>query len=569
MLGRSKNAIVACVLLRYLALAGSVWTTVTLARLLGQLVTSQPLADLPGFITAVTVATPVRFACLVAANQLGHRAARQVKSTLRRAIFAKMIRLGVSHTGTISTAEALQLSTEGVEQLDIYFGRYLPQLFYCLLAPMSLFAVMSFSSLQAGLTLLACVPLIPIAIVAVQRFAKRLFHTYWGEYVGLAERFLDNVQGLTTLKIYQADEARNIEMNRQAQRFRAVTMRVLTMQLNSITVMDLVAYGGAALGTLIAVHQLAEGDITAGAAITVLLLCAEFFIPLRRLGSYFHIAMNGMASSKKIFALLDLPEAESKQSTLRGAGFQSRDLSYSYDGSRDVLTDVRMDIPPIGLTAIVGQSGSGKSTIAAALTGRLTSYRGSLTVGGVEIRDMDPGQLLGSVMLIDQRSHLFAATVRDNLLLACPTASDDRLIHALDQVGLWQVLAAHGGLDALLTENGVNLSGGQRQRLALCRALLFDAQTMIFDEATSNIDVESENAIMEMIHELARTKAIILICHRLANVVTADRIWVMDHGRVAQAGAHRELLAVDGPYRRLWDEQYALEQFRRPQETLA
>ncbi len=480
---------------------------------------------------------------------------------MRGLIYRKLLRLGAAYTQSVPTAEVVQLAGEGTEQLETYFGAYLPQLFYSMLAPVTLFAVLCTVSVRAAVVLMVCVPLIPVSIVAVQKFAKRLLGRYWGQYAALGDHFLENLQGLTTLKIYGADEDRHRQMNRDAEHFRRVTMKVLTMQLNSIIVMDVIAYGGAALGIIVAAGEFAAGRTGFAGCFAIVLLSADFFLPLRALGSYFHVAMNGMAASGKIFRLLDLPEAPEKTAAPgTQGGICCEGLRFSYKEGREVLCGVNMAFAQRGLFSIVGESGCGKSTVAAVLLGRNTGYLGSVTVGGRQLRDINEAALMRHITLVSHNSYLFKGTVRGNLQVAVPGAPDEALWAALEKVKLAGFLRAEDGLDTPVAEGGANLSGGRRQRLALARALLHDSPVYIFDEATSNIDVESENDIMALAHELAKEKTVILISHRLANVVPSSRIYVMEHGAVVQAGTHSSLLAQGGLYGTLWAGQQALEQ---------
>ena len=457
---------------------------------------------------------------------------------------------------------------EGVDQLETYFGAYLPQFFYAMLAPLTLFAVLCFVNVPSAIVLLICVPLIPIAIAAVQTWAKKLLSKYWGQYTALGDTFLENLQGLTTLKIYQADEFKNKEMNAEAEKFRKITMKVLTMQLNSITIMDLIAYGGAALGGIMAVTQYMGNHVSLAGCLLIILLAADFFLPMRQLGSFFHIAMNGMAASDKIFRLLDLPEhkQEVSESFPSQHDIACSGLRFSYEPDREILHGVDLQFTQGSFTALVGESGCGKSTIAAILMGRNKGYTGSVTIGGVELKDVNENSLLRNITYVSHQSYLFKGTVRDNLLMGKPSASDDELWAVLERVNLAGFLKAEQGLDTPLLEKASNLSGGQCQRLALARALLHDSPVYIFDEATSNIDVESENDIMAEIHRLAKTKTVLLVSHRLANVVQADNIYVLDGGNIAEHGSHKELLQNHGLYERLWNAQQALENYGKDGE---
>ena len=518
---------------------------------------------------AILLALFIRFLCTTGASRMSYLSSKAVKKTLREKIYEKLLRLGASYNEQVKTSEVVQVAVEGVDQLETYFGAYLPQFFYAMLAPLTLFVVLCFVNVPAAVVLLICVPLIPIAIAAVQTWAKKLLSKYWGQYTALGDTFLENLQGLTTLKIYQADEFKNKEMNAEAEKFRKITMKVLTMQLNSITIMDLIAYGGAALGVIMAVTQYMGNHVSLAGCLLIILLAADFFLPMRQLGSFFHIAMNGMAASDKIFRLLDLPEHEQKTSER----FPSQHdivcsgLQFSYEPDREILHGVDLRFPQGSFTALVGESGCGKSTAASILMGRNKVYAGSVTIGGVELREVNEGSLLRNITYVGHQSYLFKGTVRDNLLMGKPSASDDELWAVLERVNLAGFLKAEQGLDTPLLEKAGNLSGGQCQRLALARALLHDSPVYIFDEATSNIDVESENDIMAEIHRLAKTKTVLLISHRLANVVRADNIYVLENGSVAESGSHEELLKNHGLYEKLWNAQQALENYGKEEEN--
>ena len=506
-------------------------------------------------------AVAVRYGCTVGASRMGYLSSKAVKKTLRGAIYDKLLCLGASYSEQVKTSEVVQVAVEGVDQLETYFGAYLPQFFYAMLAPLTLFVVLCFVSVPAAVVLLVCVPLIPVAIAAVQTWAKKLLSKYWGQYTALGDTFLENLQGLTTLKIYQADAFKNDEMNVEAEKFRKITMKVLTMQLNSITIMDLIAYGGAALGVIMAATQLRAGKIDLAGALLIILLAADFFIPMRQLGSFFHIAMNGMAASDKIFRLLDLSEPAHGGVSCPAGDIVCRGLCFSYEPEREILHGVDLTIPQGKFASLVGESGCGKSTISALLMGRNKGYTGSMTVGGAELRDIEEASLMRRITYVSHQSYLFKGTVRDNLLMSKPNASDDELWSALTQVNLADFLRREAGLDTLLSERGENLSGGQRQRLALARALLHDSPVYIFDEATSNIDVESENDIMAQIHALAGRKTVLLISHRLANVTASDEIYVLERGNIVQHGTHDALLKQGGAYAALWSAQQVLEHY--------
>ena len=520
-------------------------------------------AKLVRLIVILAIAVLTRVICNVASSKMSYLSSKKVKQVLRHKIMEKMLTLGSSYNEKVRTSEVVQVSVEGVEQIETYFGLYLPQLFYSLPAPLTLFAVIVFMSFTPAIVLLLCVPLIPISIAAVQTFAKKLLARYWGRYTGLGDTFLENLQGLTTLKIYQADEYKNKKMNEEAEEFRKITMKVLTMQLNSITIMDLVAYGGAALGIILTVRQFVAGNIRLEQAIAIILLSADFFIPMRQLGSFFHIAMNGMAAIDKIFKILDLEVPEEKTKSLPEKGsIMVENLSFAYDESHNVLNDISIEIADRGMVSLVGASGSGKSTMASLLMKRSKNYSGKIYVGETDFNEISEKSVMENITYISHSSYIFKGSVRDNLLMAKADARDEELWDVLKKTNLADFFEADNGLDFQIAEAGGNLSGGQKQRLALARGLLHDSRFYIFDESTSNIDVESEEVILEQIKELAKNKGVLMISHRLANVVSSDKIFVLEKGQLKEEGTHEELLTMHGIYSTLWETQQSLENMR-------
>lgn len=508
----------------------------------------------------------VRLTATTVNTRLSYRASANVKSRLREMIFDKLMKLGAGYRGTVATSEAVQLSTEGVDQLEIYFGKYVPQFFYSLLAPVTLFVIVGTMSLKVAVVLLICVPLIPMSIVAVQKFAKKLLAKYWGTYTELGDSFLENLQGLTTLKIYQADERYAKKMDEEAEKFRKITMRVLIMQLNSISVMDLVAYGGAAIGIILSILELRSGSITLAECFFIIMISAEFFLPLRLLGSFFHIAMNGNAAADKIFRLLDAPvPAKGDVTEIPDSKVELTHVNFGYTEEKQVLQDVSLEIPEHGFVALVGASGCGKSTIASLLMGKETVVgkmdSGSIKIGGVNVNDISEDALYRKITRVRHDSYLFKGTVMENLRMGKPDAGIHEMEEALRQVDLYDTIMEKGGLMMQIEEKAANLSGGQKQRLVLARAILHDSDIYIFDEATSNIDAESENKIMEVVHELAKRKTVILISHRLANVMNADRIFVLRQGTIKENGTHRELMKRGGYYHELFTAQMELERY--------
>lgn len=561
MVPESKKYVAGNVLMQWISLAANVVLMMSITRFFASLYAKNMTGkDFAVFSVIAIMAVAVRFFCAIGASRMGFLSSKKVKKTLREAIYTKLLKLGAAYKEQIKTSEIVQVAVEGVDQLETYFGAYLPQFFYAMLAPLTLFLVLLRVNIPSAVVLFVCVPLIPAAIAAVQTWAKKLLSKYWGQYTALGDTFLENLQGLTTLKIYQADAFKNKEMNEESEKFRKITMKVLTMQLNSITIMDIIAYGGAALGVFFSVTQYQKGGVDLAGALLVILLSADFFIPMRQLGSFFHIAMNGMAASEKIFCFLELPEAPKKAAKFpRNAEIVCENLRFSYEAGREILKGMDLRIPRGRFVAIAGESGCGKSTVASILMGRNRGYKGTIRIGDIELSDIAESSLMQNITYISHNSYLFKGTIRENLLMGNPNATEDEMWAVLEQTNLAAFLRNEEGLDTKLAEKASNLSGGQCQRLALARALLHDSPVYIFDEATSNIDVESENDIMEQILLLAKKKSVLLISHRLANITKADIIYAMEQGEVKECGTHEELLRKNGLYQKMWTTQQRLE----------
>ena len=552
------------VALQWLALLANVVLFVSVGRLLQSVLTGGATGiDLARALLVAVVAVAVRLVCQAQATKQGLAASALAKQRVRTLVYDKLVRMGPSYRETVATSEATQLCVEGIEQLEAYFGSYLPQLFYSLIASVTLFFCLAPLCTPAAVVLLCCVPLIPISLMAVMKIAKRIMGDYWHSYTDLGALFLESIQGLTTLKVFRADEERHRRMNEEAEKFRKATMRLLTMQLNSVIVMDIFAFAGAAAGIVVMLNSYAVGTVTFAGAFAFVFLAADFFIPLLTLGSFFHTATGGMAAAERMYRIIDAPEPAcgTQAVTCTSVGIECRNVSYSYDGTRTVLQNADFTARPGGFVGITGASGSGKSTLAGILTGANLSYTGSVTIGGIDLRDISAESLRDTVTYVGFRGFLFAGTVRSNLLMARAGASDDELWEALSRCRIDDFVRRSGGLDAPVSAEGTNLSGGQRQRLAMARALLHDTPVYIFDEATSNIDADSEAAIIDAVAELARTKTVVMVSHRLAALRGCDKVYVFEAGRVVQTGTHEELAKQDGPYASLWARQAELEDF--------
>ena len=528
-------------------------------------VTNDEILTTVGIVTAGLI---VRFICDRLYSRACYLASVDVKRALREQIYKKVLWLGPSYREQIRTSEIVQMTGEGVEQLETYFGRYLSQFLYALLATFSLFIIISRISLRTAVVLLAAVPLIPIVIMLVMFIAKKILGNYFDIYYGLGDSFLEKLQGMTTLKIYRADQRAVEQIDSESEQFRKITMKVLMMQLNSTSIMDIIAYGGAAAGIISALTEFSDRNINVSGVLMCIFLAAEFFLPMRLLGSFFHIGMNGMKASDRIFAFLDLPEQKRGEEEIAGnkIDISLDNVSFSYDESREVLHDISMNIDSCSLVSIVGVSGSGKSTIAGILLGKNHYYSGSIKVNGTEHREISSKSLMENFTMIGHNSWVFKGTVRENLLMGNPTATDAELLDALDNVNLKNFLESQSGLDTRVESNASNFSGGQKQRLALARALLHDTPVYIFDEATSNIDADSEEAIMTAVKQIAKKKTVILISHRLANVTDSDAIYMLKDGKIIEKGTHHELMGIKGTYANLFSEQSELENYSRGRE---
>lgn len=560
LIGGNKKYILIAVLLQAIGLIANVAITGSVCYAVYLLTQNAEAVKFVYPLIGAVVGIIVRYICSRATGDIKDKLGRSVKKDLRERVYNKIVKLGVKTTDGMSMAGLTQVSVEGVEQLDLYYSSYLPQFFFAMIAPVLLFLICVWIDWRTALVLIACVPLIPVSIVAVSKYAKKIFAKYWGKYTSMGDKFLDSVQGLKELKIFQADAAQHVKINESAEEFRVITMKVLVMQLASTTIMDLVAYGGAGVGIALAVCGASFWGLNPIAALFLCLVAVEFFLPLRAFGSAFHVAMNGASAGKKIISLLNTPDPEWGTETVDGKEIKLENLTFSYDGKRDVLKNVNMTFPEKGMTAIVGESGCGKSTVVNMLIGAFRPQKGDVTVGGKQLEKLSCENWYSHLSAVSYNTYIFNESVRDNFKMAKENVSDEEIFAALDKVNLKAFIEENGGLDKVITEDANNISGGQKQRLALAIALVSDKDIYVFDEATSNIDIDSEAIIMKNIKAISEKKSVIVISHRLANVVPADNIYYMEDGEVKETGSHDELMAAKQGYARLYTAQKTLEQ---------
>lgn len=556
LIGKNKKYIATTVTLMILSMLTNVGITACICWAVYLLINSTYSALIYPLAT-ILFAVIVRYFLTVATGRVKDMSGRSIKKKLRTDVYNKVLQLGIKDSDS-TLAGITQIALEGIEQLDLYYSTYLPQFFYSMIAPIVLFAICVFLHLPTAVVLLACVPLIPLSIVAVSKYAKKIFSKYWGKYTSMGDDFLDSVQGLKELKIFRADEQRHIRMNNSSEEFRKITMKVLVMQLASTTIMDVVAFGGAGVGIAVVIGALAGGVLNPAVALFLVLVSVEYFLPLRALGSAFHIAMNGASAGKKIVALMALQPDKWGSEQANGA-LQLDNVTFAYD-SRPVLKNVSMQFGTKGMTALAGESGCGKSTVVNLLLGMIRADKGAVTMDGINIEEISRKSFYGRIASVSYNTYIFNDTVRTNFMLAKPDVTDEEILNALDRVNLRQFITDNGGLDRVINEDASNISGGQRQRLALAINLVADKDVYILDEATSNIDSESEDIIMNNIKELSHTKCVILITHRLANAVNADKIYFMHDGMVTEQGTHQQLMNQCGGYSKLYSSQLQLEQ---------
>ncbi|EFD04575.1 ABC transporter ATP-binding protein/permease [Peptostreptococcus anaerobius] len=562
--GKTKKYIVQAVLINCIKLMANIAFSIAFASLMAYFITGDLIYDFRLVSLVILVSLLFRQLCTRLAARKNHMVVHEVKHSLRRAIYEKVLSMGTLYQEKLTTQEIVHLGVEGVEQLESYFGLYLTQFYYSFVSTFILFLVMLPINIKVALVMLVLSPMIPLFLLLILKIVKNVQKRYWSKYADVGNLFLDSLQGLTTLKVFKADEHRASELDEMAEGFRKQTMKVLSMQLNSIMFIDWMAYGGAAAGIIVALNEYAAGNMGVYEVTLIMLLIADFFVPMRLLTSYFHIAMTGVTASENMLDFLNSPSdiVYGHDEYEENTPIRVKNMTYAYGDGTIALRDIDMVFEPGKMTALVGPSGCGKSTLASVIAGEYLQPQKAVYYGNSEAYSLAKGQINKNIIRITHDGHVFAGTVRSNLLLGDENVTEERMIEVLEQVSLWDIFSKMDGLDTQVLSQGKNLSGGQAQRLSLARALLYDAQVYIFDEATSSIDIESENIIIDIIEKISAFKTVIYISHRLQSVVNSDKIYVMEDGRLVEEGNHKELMENKGLYEHLFSQQEELERYR-------
>ncbi|MGL4951989.1 MAG: ABC transporter ATP-binding protein/permease [Mycoplasma sp.] len=559
LIGKNKIYIFISVILMLFSLIFSIGITISICWMISNSIMSFSFNEYIAPIILISVTLPLKFFIIKSITIVKNKLAEKIKKDLRVRMYKKICDIGWDNEDKVlSKSGLMQLSAEGIEQLELYYSIYLPQLFYSLTSPIVLFLLTVFISWQVSLLLLFCVPLIPISIMFISKYAKKIFSKYWDKYISLGDKFLDNLQGLKDLKILDADNIQQEKMDNESEEFRKITMKVLIMQLTSVTIMDLVAYGGSALGIMLVIFGLINNDLNQINGLFLILIAIEFFIPLRMLGSNFHIAMNGATAGRKIIDLIALKSPIWGNEHIVDTNLMLKSASFLYHGM-NILSDINLSFSTNQLTAIVGESGSGKTTIASILSGLIRIDNGHFLIGGKSIQQINKENFYNNVSLVSYDSFLFNESIRENFKMANKDITDEEIWTSLKEMNLYNFVKRNGGLDYKILEEASNLSGGQKQRMSLAVSLSKKKSIYIFDEITSNIDLYSENIIMNKIYGLKKESTVILISHRLSNITNADNIYFLSKGQVLEFGKHSKLMSDDKKYKNFFNKQQELE----------
>lgn len=559
LLGNNKKRIFIITLTNIVNMFANIGGTAIICKFFDMLITTTyAIQNVVVYMIIALLLVLLKSIVIILLGQQKEMLGQNVKLDLRQKTYEKLFRMGLDNSSE-KVSSFNQMAIEGIEQLDLYYTNYLPQFFSALISPIILFVICVVLEWKTAFVLLACLPLIPISIIAVSKYAKKIFSKYWEKYNSMGDKFFDNLQGMKDLKIFDADEKKQIQAKENAEEFRKITMKVLVMQLASITIMDIVAFGGAAVAIVMTLLSGKNGEISPIIALFLILITVEFFLPMRALGSSFHIAMNGATAGKNIISFLNSEEKKlGNEKIVSIDNIKLQEVYFGYDTNKEILKNLSMNFK-IGLNSIVGESGCGKSTVVALLLGNYNLNFGNILINEKKLADCDLKEYYKKLAMVGSNTFLFNDTIRNNFKMAKKHVSDIEIFNALKKVDMYDYVKNVGGLDFIILENSENISGGQRQRIALAISLISEKELYIFDEATSNIDIESEKIIINNIKDLAKTKIVVLISHRLANVVDSNKIYFIKDGAVFESGNHNQLISQNGEYKKIFNYQYNLE----------